>query len=150
MDAVEFIVTRDRMCKYERERGINAKNEPCPGCCIPARLNIRTCPPCEDFIKQHPAEAVEIVERWGKEHPRKTRQSEFLKMFPNALIFEGVLKIEPCELIDSSSTQKSVIRMMNLVFRGAMNAGKITGLRRLNNAIHGRQMPYIKQNSVYN
>lgn len=101
MDAVEFIVTRDRMCKYERERGINAKNEPCPGCCIPARLNIRTCPSCEDFIKQHPAEAVEIVERWGKEHPRKTRQSVFLKMFPNAQIFEGVLKIEPCELVGS-------------------------------------------------
>ena len=101
MDAVEFIVTRDRMCKYERERGINAKNEPCPGCCIPERLNIRTCPPCEDFIKQHPAEAVEIVERWGKEHPRKTRQSEFLKMFPNALIFKEILTINPC-VIDSS------------------------------------------------
>lgn len=84
MDAVEFLVTRDRMCKYERERGINAKNEPCPGCCIPAKMNIRTCPSCKDFIKQHPAEAVEIVERWGKEHPRKTRQSEFLKMFPRA------------------------------------------------------------------
>lgn len=84
MDAVEFIVTHGRMCKYERERGINAKNEPCPGCCIPAKLNIRTCPSCNDFIKQHPAEAVEIVERWAKEHPRKTRQSEFLKMFPRA------------------------------------------------------------------
>lgn len=86
MDAVEFIVTHDRMCKYERERGINTKNEPCPGCCIPAKLNIRTCPSCKDFIKQHPAEAVEIVERWAKEHPRKTRQSELLewlsKRFP--------------------------------------------------------------------
>ena len=56
---------------------------------------------CIYYMAQHPQEVVEIVERWGKEHPRKTRQSEFLKMFPNAQIFEGVLKIEPCELIDS-------------------------------------------------
>lgn len=99
MDAVEFIVTHDRMCKYERERGINAKNEPCPGCCIPARLNIRTCPSCEDFIKQHPAEAVEIVERWAKEHPRKTRQSEFLKLFPKGrLMSDGMLKFCPQEV----------------------------------------------------
>lgn len=98
MDAVEFIVTHDRMCKYERERGINAKNEPCPGCCIPAKMNIRTCPSCKDFIKQHPAEAVEIVERWAKEHPRKTRQSEFLKLFPNANIDSGILKFCPCDV----------------------------------------------------
>jgi len=33
------------------------------------------------------AEAVvEQVEQWAKEHPVKTRQSEFLKMFPNARI----------------------------------------------------------------
>ena len=99
MDAVEFIVARGRMCKYERERGINAKNEPCPGCCIPARLNIRTCPSCEDFIKQHPAEAVEIVERWAKEHPRKTRQNEFLKLFPKGrLMSDGMLKFCPQEV----------------------------------------------------
>nr|DAI30698.1 MAG TPA: hypothetical protein [Caudoviricetes sp.] len=102
MDAVEFIVTHDRMCKYERKRGINAKNEPCPGCCIPARMNIRTCPSCKDFIKQHPAEAVEIVERWAKEHPRKTRQSEFLKMFPRAsMTADGVIAFCP-ESMDSA------------------------------------------------
>ena len=39
---------------------------------------------CIYYIPQHPQEVVEIVERWGKEHPLKTRQSEFLKMFPRA------------------------------------------------------------------
>lgn len=39
---------------------------------------------CREYIKRHPDEAVAIVERWAKEHPRKTRQSEFLKMFPRA------------------------------------------------------------------
>lgn len=43
----------------------------------------------------------QIVEQWAKEHPIKTRQSEFLKQFPKAdLDYNGVLKIYPC-LIDS-------------------------------------------------
>nr|DAH90931.1 MAG TPA: hypothetical protein [Bacteriophage sp.] len=29
-------------------------------------------------------ETVSKVEQWAKDHPVKTRQSEFLKMFPNA------------------------------------------------------------------
>ena len=47
------------------------------------------------------AEAVvEQVEQWAKEHPVKTRQSEFLKMFPNpALDSDGVIAIQPCEVI---------------------------------------------------
>ena len=44
-----------------------------------------------------PIEAIKIVQKWSDEHPPKTRQSEFLKMFPNArLDFDSVLVIEPC------------------------------------------------------
>ena len=32
---------------------------------------------------------VPIVEQWAKEHPVKTRQSEFLKMWPDTKIFEN-------------------------------------------------------------
>lgn len=39
---------------------------------------------CSTYAQRYPAEAVEIVERWAKEHPAKTRQSEVLKMFPSA------------------------------------------------------------------
>ena len=91
MDAVEFIVTRDRMCK--------SFNGCCNGCEVKKRMGAGNV--CFHYMAQHPQEVVEIVERWAKDHPRKTRQSELLKMFPNAQIFEGVLKIEPCELIDS-------------------------------------------------
>lgn len=42
---------------------------------------------------------VAQVEQWSKEHPVKTRQSEFLKMFPNALITdEDALGIYPCKI----------------------------------------------------
>ena len=39
--------------------------------------------------------ANEIILNWCKEHPIKTRQSEFLKMFPNAKITNGVVTICP-------------------------------------------------------
>lgn len=46
------------------------------------------------------AEAVvEQVEQWAKEHPVKTRQSEFLKRYPEAEISDdGLPSIAPCQL----------------------------------------------------
>lgn len=39
------------------------------------------------------------VEAWAAAHPRKTRQSEFLKQWPNAMVYsDGVLDIYPCIL----------------------------------------------------
>ena len=86
MDAVEFIVTRDRMCRSFNNR--------CRGCEIANRMDGNES--CNDYIKRCPAEAVEIVERWTKEHPLKTRQSEFLKMFPRAsMTADGIIAFCP-------------------------------------------------------
>ena len=44
-------------------------------------------------------EAVEIVERWAKEHPKKTRQINFLETFPRAAKdSEGVITLCPHEV----------------------------------------------------
>lgn len=76
MDAVEFFEERDRMCK--------SFGGDCTGCDIyKVRMSNLSC---NAFIFTRPREMVAIVERWAKDHPRKTRQSEFLKMFPNARI----------------------------------------------------------------
>lgn len=75
MDAVEFLKEQYRMCE--------ALNSHCEECGL-SYTNNKTDRVCGDFIKRHPEEAVAIVEKWAKEHPRKTRQSEFLKMFPRA------------------------------------------------------------------
>ena len=77
MDAVEFLKEQYRMCKALRSH--------CEECGL-SYTNNKTDLVCADFIQRHPEEAVAIVEKWAKEHPRKTRQSEFLKMFPNARI----------------------------------------------------------------
>lgn len=74
MDAVKFLVTRDRMC-----RSFNGR---CTGCEVNERMGADEV--CIHYMTQHPREVVEIVERWAKEHPLRTRQSEFLKMFPRA------------------------------------------------------------------
>ena len=88
MDAVEFLVTRDRMCKSFNGR--------CNGCEVNEHMGVDDM--CIYYTMQHPEEVVEIVERWGKEHPCKTRQSEFLKLFPDARLFDGVLAIDPCKI----------------------------------------------------
>ena len=40
---------------------------------------------CAGFIIANTNKANEIILKWCKEQPIKTRQSEFLKMFPNAV-----------------------------------------------------------------
>lgn len=78
MDAVEFLKAKNRMCKTF---------DSCSGrdggaiCELYAKSNEKGLS-CADYANDYPEEAVEIVERWAKEHPRKTRQSEFLKIFP--------------------------------------------------------------------
>lgn len=42
--------------------------------------------------------AVKFVEQWCTEHPAKTRQSEFLKHYPNAKIFSGCLNACPMDV----------------------------------------------------
>lgn len=82
MDAVKFLEERARMCGHGCEN--------CPAC-------IDTCdiysPDC-DYES-----LVETVEAWAAEHPRKTRQSEFLKQWPDAMVYsDGILDIYPCIL----------------------------------------------------
>lgn len=89
MDAVEFFKTVNRLCK----------NRSCDEC--PVYKNDMCCMLWfyDDSIKSI-EETVSKVEQWAKDHPVKTRQSEFLKMFPNAMINEsdGVLCITPCKI----------------------------------------------------
>lgn len=52
---------------------------------------------CELFMMKEPEKAVEIIEEWAAEHPAKTRQSEFLKMFPDSVKDkDGVIIVPPC------------------------------------------------------
>lgn len=83
MDAIKFIKESNRMCKSFSD-------------------NCAECPANSGFCKiSHSYECsaeekLSIVEKWSNEHPAKTRQSEFLKQYPEARIrSNGALNICP-------------------------------------------------------
>ena len=74
MDAVEFYKAFKRMCD----------KTDCKDCLLDQK--------CRPSANVEPEEVVELVEEWAKEHPIRTRQSEFLKMFPDA----DLTRLLPC------------------------------------------------------
>ena len=74
MDTVEFFKTANRLCKNQR-------------CCteFPIHKNGMGCMVnADDDSVKSIEETVSKVEQWAEDHPVKTRQSKFLKLFPNA------------------------------------------------------------------
>ena len=82
MDAVEFLKALGRLCN----------NYLCGD-------NCPLIDSCDDESDDGYVRKVQIVEQWAKEHPVKTRQSEFLKMWPDAEIGDdGYPSVAPCQL----------------------------------------------------
>lgn len=77
MDAVKFLMERNRMLTSGFATPI-----------IGGKLE------CEEQAEQ----IVRTVEGWSEEHPRKTRQSEFLKQWPNAKMNQDTETVDilPC------------------------------------------------------
>lgn len=84
MDAIKFLKEEDRMCnKYKYSSDHTCSDCPCHSKCN------GTDKICISLRKTDPEKYVSIVEKWSAEHPVhpvKTRQREFLKMFPNATL----------------------------------------------------------------
>ena len=95
MDAVEFFKTVNRLCENQSCRECPVCKE---GVCMVMNM-VRI----DGGLVESIEETVSKVEQWAKDHPIKTRQSEFLKMFPNAVIDEddGILCIRPCDIDES-------------------------------------------------
>lgn len=86
MDIVEFFKTVNRLCK----------NRTCGEC--PIWKNGTCMADFGDDSAKSIEETISKVEQWAKDHPVKTRQSEFLKMFPNAEFCRDVINILPCSI----------------------------------------------------
>lgn len=90
MDAVEFLKTKKRMC----ESYVGS----CSGCPIRDEKH-RERISCDKYMRDYPVEAIAIIEKWLAEHPIKTRQSEFLKLFPDATLdTNGLMIALPCHI----------------------------------------------------
>lgn len=86
MDTVEFFKTANRLCKDQGCKECPACKE---GMCMIMRM-IRL----DDNSVKSIEETISKVEKWAKDNPVKTRQSEFLKKFPNAYL----KSLLPCSL----------------------------------------------------
>lgn len=88
MDAVIYIRDMQRMCKSHIS---------CNGCELKPG-NGKSCMEGMD-----PQKCIFVVEQWAAEHPAKTRQSVFLKQFPNAPIYTNThnVALDPC-LVDTT------------------------------------------------
>lgn len=102
MDAVKYLKEKNRMCRKQGKLLRNCFE--CPigndggGCQAGVFEN----------QKVTEEELVAIVEKWSAEHPKKTRLSEFLKMYPNAQLRpDGMLDfdLKPC-YIDPKNCDK--------------------------------------------
>lgn len=77
MDAVKFLKERARMCEANQTGEMTCEN-------CAAYKGVSQCYKLGE--PKDPEKMVAIVEQWAAEHPVKTRQSEFLKMFPNVIL----------------------------------------------------------------
>lgn len=85
MDALEFVKTINRLCK----------NRHCNGC--PVAKEGRCRAGFDDKSVESIEETISKVEQLAKDNSIKTRQREFLRMFPDAVIEDdGILCVDPC------------------------------------------------------
>lgn len=113
MDAVEFAKAFHRMCM-------------CFDGCKVCPLDENEC-----YLGHHKEfdaqKCVATVAQWAKEHPSRTRQTELLKMFPNAkLDAQGVIDICPhvlepsnkCKYADLDSVDRASCLRCRIEFWG--------------------------------
>lgn len=92
MDALKFIEERNRMCKLF--------SPGCEGCRIDEAKPVMS--ECVLWMIENPEKAVQIVEQWSQEHPRKTRQDVFMAHYPDAALDDGVLRVCPRNVYKSA------------------------------------------------
>lgn len=84
MDVIEFFSEFRRMCKSSSD-------------CTKCEYHGDMCDNAIELLEK----TVAAVEKWSQEHPRKTRQSEFLNMFPTVRMNEvGVIDVCPAIVDD--------------------------------------------------
>lgn len=110
MDAIKYFKEAVRMCK---------SSSGCANCPFNQGFVEQPAFPCKSSVscKERVAteKCVSIVEKWSSDHPIKTRQSEFLNMFPNAPLREnGSIAICPLDVDrDAKCSQKQGARCLD-------------------------------------
>ena len=98
MDVIEYVKQRKRMCDYYVACSL------CPA---------GQCKGCASFDEI--PNVLPIVEQWAKEHPVKTRQSELLRLFPEAeMIDDAYINLCPVRISKEYKNNEGVCRMTGM------------------------------------
>lgn len=91
MDAIEFVKEEIRMC---------ASCQDCTDCSLYDTAYCSVSP--KKRTQKEAEEIVQRVKKWSAAHPCKTKQSEFLKLYPETVLDEnGVIFICPNALFST-------------------------------------------------
>ena len=95
MKAVDYLKAKDRFCVRCEECPLSFQNN---------FIQVY----CDELQRKMPEVAVEIVENWAKENPRKTYLSVLLEKFPKALRgkTDGIPVVCPYELFGGEKWNK--------------------------------------------
>ena len=114
MDAVEYLKTLRIMCKSQAN---------CSECPLHENCKEDGYDYCIADISEYAEKTVQIVEKWAKDNPVKTRQSEFLKKFPNAdmqristlfpCVMDQTIRPTRCVKYESFSSPKKCVECRN-------------------------------------
>ena len=85
MDVLIFFSEFRRMCKSTSD-------------CIKCEYHGDKCDNAIELLEK----TVAMVEKWSKEHPRKTRQDVFMAHYPDAALEDGVLRVCPRNVYKSA------------------------------------------------
>lgn len=121
MDVLEYEKARIRMC-----RTMILKEGGCEACPLFNGLKRRcgfAASIAENMDENAIRKNIDIVIKWAKDHPVKTRQSEFLKMFPNAdmqristlfpCVMDQTIRPTRCVKYESFSSPKKCVECRN-------------------------------------
>lgn len=89
MDALDFLNEFNRMCKYFK------KDNNCTICPLYDKNAYILCKDIKDY---DPKYVLDVVEKWSKEHPKRTYLSVLLEKFPKTNLCNGIPRFCICNL----------------------------------------------------
>lgn len=98
MDAVKYFKEKKRMIESLSETKLRCVDLDCSNCPLSNKNNGKKIA-CGVLQTDYPEIAVEIVEKWSKEHPQKTILEDFLEKYPNAALNDKGIPYSICTRI---------------------------------------------------
>lgn len=95
MDAVKYFEEKKRMLDSLGRTEGRCYGVECSTCLLDSTNN-RIDAACEELEILYPERAIEIIEKWSKEHTRKTMLQDFLEKYPKARLHDNGTPKDVC------------------------------------------------------